>query len=550
MPPPSPESDPQTMTVREPGAPTDVAAGAALPLTISDGSSPAPAAPGPAPGRVLGSYELLAELGRGGMGVVYKALQKELNRVVAVKMILAGAISSPEDVQRFRTEASAAAQLQHSHIVQVHEVGAVDGTQFYSMEYIEGPSLAQKLEAGPLSNRAAARYVALIARAVHYAHQRGILHRDLKPSNILIDADDQPHVTDFGLAKVLGSDLQRTQTGQVMGTPSYMAPEQASGRVRDLSPASDVYSLGAVLYELLTGRPPFCSETALDTLRHVLERDPAPPRLLNPKVERDLETICLKCLEKDPRGRYASAEALAEDLERYLHGDSIRARSFNVLDRLARTLERNQYIGEFHHWGSMLLIFSAVVLVEHVIVFFLVLGGPPYPRGWILAARVSQFGIMGFLFWRQRQHSLLPTSAAERQLWSIWIGYLLACTLVSLIHSELIHLGQARDHLTMYPLWAVLTGLAFFIMGSSYWGWCYAIGIGFFLLGALMPWNGRLAWAALEFGVAWSATLVVIGLHLRRAGARVSAANDPSSQATIDQRPADNARSEESPDAG
>jgi hypothetical protein len=472
--------------------------------------------------------------------VVYKALQKDLNRLVALKMILAGALSSPEDVQRFRTEAAAAAQLQHDHIVQVHEVGAVDGTQFYSMEYIDGPSLAQKLEAGPLSNRTAARYVMLIARAAHYAHQRGILHRDLKPSNILIDAADQPHVTDFGLAKVLGADLQRTQTGQVMGTPSYMAPEQAAGQIHQLSPATDVYSLGAVLYELLTGRPPFRSETAVDTLRHVLERDPAPPRLLDPNIDRDLETICLKCLQKDPRSRYASAAALADDLERYLHGDSIQARSFNVIDRLARTLERNQYIGEFNHWGSMLLLFAVIVLVEHLTVFLLTFGGPPYPRGWILAARVSQFGLMGFLFWRHRRHSLLPTSSAERQLWSIWIGYLVSCVMVSLIHSELIRLGQARDQLTMYPTWAVLTGLAFFIMGSNYWGWCYAIGIGFFILAALMPWNSRLAWAALEFGVAWSAALVVLGIKLRRAGVRCGVPAEPSAQVTVDERPVKN----------
>jgi len=535
----TPSPEPQPPTLHDGGSP---ATSDALEFTLAAVPA-APASQPLAPGRVLGSYELLAELGRGGMGVVYKAVQKELNRVVALKMILTGALSRPEEVERFRAEASAAARLQHDHIVQVHEVGAVEGTQFYSMEYIDGPNLAQKLEAGPLSNRTAARYVMLIARAVHYAHQRGILHRDLKPSNILIDAADQPHVTDFGLAKLLGADLQRTQTGQVMGTPSYMAPEQAGGRIRELAPATDVYSLGAVLYELLTGRPPFRSETPMDTLWHVLERDPAPPRLLNPKIDRDLETICLKCLEKDPRGRYATAEALAADLERYLHGESIQARSFNVLDRLARALERNQYIGEFHHWGSMLLVFAAIVLVEHVAVFFLTLGGPPYPRGWILAARVSQFGLMGFVFWRQRQHSLMPTSSVERQLWSIWIGYLLACVLVSLVHSELIHLGQARDQLTMYPTWAVLTGLAFFIMGSNYWGWCYAIGLGFFILAALMPWNTRLAWAALEFGLAWAAALAVIGLHLRRAGARASAMVEPSAQVTIDQP------FEESPDA-
>ena len=195
-----------------------------------------------------------------------------------------------------------------------------------------------------------------------------MLHRDLKPGNILLDIDGQPHVTDFGLAKKL-DDSSQTRTGAVMGTPSYMPPEQAAGRTRDMGPASDVYSLGAILYELITGRPPFASDTALDTLMHVMERDPAPPRLLNPKVARDLETICLKCLEKDPRERYATAESLANDLQRYIDGDSISARSLNVFDRLAHTLDRNQYLTEFSSWGNMVLVFAVVVLVEHVFVF-------------------------------------------------------------------------------------------------------------------------------------------------------------------------------------
>jgi len=466
-------------------------------------------------GKLFGDYELQAELGRGGMGVVYKALHKDLKRTVALKMVLAGRLSSAKEVQRFRTEAEAAARLNHNNIVQVYEVGCIEGCNYFTMEYINGPSLSQRLSDGPLSSRAAARYVLTIARAVEHAHRQGILHRDLKPGNILLDAEDQPHVADFGLAKKL-DDSGQTRTGAVMGTPSYMPPEQAAGRVNELGPTADVYSLGAVLYELLTGRPPFRSETAMDTLFHVLERDAAPPRLLNPKVDRDLETICLKCLEKHPEERYPTAEALAQDLQRYIDGDSISARSFNVFDRLTRTLDRTQYIAEFHHWGNMMLLFALIVLVEHIFVFVLTLPGPPYPRAWIMTARFSQFGLMALIFWWHRSHTVMPTSAAERQLWSIWIGYLIACMLASVANSELNRFLEPREHLTMYPLWSILTGLAFFVMGSNYWGWCYALGMGFFAMALLMPLS--LSWAALEFGLMWAFALAFIGLHLRRMG--------------------------------
>src|ERR1051325_7366015 len=268
-------------------------------------------------GQSFGDYELLTEIARGGMGVVFRARQIALNRIVALKMILAGRLANPDDVTRFRTEAEAAAKLQHPNIVAVFDVGAQDGQSFFTMEYIEGVSLDQKLAQGPLACKAAARYVRILARAVHYAHQQGILHRDLKPSNILIDSFDEPHITDFGLAKRLDSGKSgHTRAGAILGTPSYMSPEQAQGKIDLLGPAADVYSLGAILYELLTGRPPFRADTPLDTVMQVIDHQPVPPRLLNPKIDHDLETICLKCLEKDPLLRYASAEALGEDLER------------------------------------------------------------------------------------------------------------------------------------------------------------------------------------------------------------------------------------------
>jgi serine/threonine protein kinase len=466
-------------------------------------------------GRDFGDYELLQEIARGGMGVVFKARQKGLNRTVALKMVLPGRLANAEDLQRFRTEAEATARLQHPNIVTVYEVGEVEGQHFYSMDFIDGPSLSKRLAHGPIACRSAARYMLTIARAMHHAHSNGILHRDLKPSNILLDAQDEPHITDFGLAKKIGGDSGQTRTGAVMGTPSYMAPEQASGKTKEVGPRSDVYGLGAVLYELLTGRPPFRSETPMDTLMHVLEREPAPPRMLNPKIDRDLETICLKCLEKDPRQRYASAEALALDVERYLNGESISARSFSVLDRLARTLDRSQHAAEFRSWGKMLLWFGAIVFAGHLLMFLLFKKDTPPFLHWL--TRGGQFLLVGLIFWRYRgARSFLPTSAAERQLWSIWIGYLIGYVFLVIVSRELVGKDEEWVELELYPFSALLTGLAFFVMGSNFWGQCYAIGLAFFGLALVMPLN--LVYAPLELGMLLSLTLIIIGLYLRRIG--------------------------------
>ena len=276
--------------------------------------------------RYFGDYELIDEIARGGMGVVYRAKQTSLNRIVAIKMILAGHLASDDDVKRFRTEAEAAGQLKHPGIVPVHEVGVHEGHHYFSMDYIEGHSLTEIVRENPLAGRKAAEYVRSIADAVQYAHLQGTLHRDLKPSNILIDGDDQIHVTDFGLAVRVEGDSELTRTGQILGTPAYMPREQAQSKRGLIGPASDVYALGAILYELLTGRPPFRSETAIETLKLVIEAEPVSPRLLNPKVPRDLETICLKCLQKEPHKRYLTAEDLAEELRRFLEGEPIKAR--------------------------------------------------------------------------------------------------------------------------------------------------------------------------------------------------------------------------------
>jgi serine/threonine protein kinase len=493
-------------------------------------------------GQSFGEYEILTEIARGGMGVVYRARQTALDRIVALKMILAGRLANPDDVSRFRTEAEAAARLQHSNIVAVYDVGDCEGQHYFTMEYIEGISLDQRLAHGPLACKQAARYVRILARAVQYAHKQGILHRDLKPSNILIDGEDQPHITDFGLAKRLGhGEPGKTRTGAILGTPSYMSPEQAQGKTAEIGPAADIYSLGAILYELLTGRPPFRAETPLDTVMQVIGHQPVPPQLLNPKIDHDIETICLKCLEKNPELRYASAEELGEDLQRYVDGDSIHARSFNMLDRLAHVLDRDQHTADFSAWSSMILWTALVVGAEHLSVCALVVTGQP--RELIIAARVLQFVLLGFLFWSNRRSRLLPTNAAERELWSIWIGYFtsyFAVVIVTrmLISYDILDAGSDPNirpyfqELLPYPFISLLSGLAFFVMGANYWGRCYAVGIVFFASAAVMPLD--MALSPLLFGIVWTVVLVMFGVHLRRQGqaqAASAAAKVPSSQA-------------------
>lgn len=294
----------------------------------------------------FGDYELLEEIARGGMGIVCRARQKSLNRIVAVKLILAGQWAGPAHIQRFKAEAEAAARLDHPHIVPIHDIGEHAGQHFFSMKLIEGRNLAQVLAApetqgGTLDREKEwARLVATMARAVHYAHQRRVLHRDLKPTNILIDAQGEPHLTDFGLAKIIERASDLTHTAAILGTPNYMAPEQASGKTKQVTTAADIYSLGAILYELLTCRPPFVGESPLETLNLVRDAEPVPPRAIQPRISRDLEIICLHCLHKEPDRRYGSAEALADELDRFLRDEPIRARPSGALEKIWRWARR------------------------------------------------------------------------------------------------------------------------------------------------------------------------------------------------------------------
>src|SRR6266542_1949683 len=286
-------------------------------------------------------YELLEEIGRGGQGVVYRAHQKSLNRTVALKVIGLGPWTTEAHLKRFRREAEAAASLEHPGIVPIYEVGEREGCCYFSMMFVEGGQLDELVRREPMPARRAAELIAEVARTVHYAHEHRILHRDIKPGNILLDGKGEPHLTDFGLARLVETESTVTRTLEVLGTPSYMAPEQAVGNNAAVTAETDVYGLGAVFYQLLTGHPPFAGGTTYETIKLLLDTEPRQPRLWNPKIDRDLSPICLKCLEKDPKRRYSSALALAEDLERWLKHEPILARHTGIIGRSGKWVRRN-----------------------------------------------------------------------------------------------------------------------------------------------------------------------------------------------------------------
>ncbi|MEN6407095.1 MAG: serine/threonine-protein kinase [Thermoguttaceae bacterium] len=395
--------------------------------------------------RDFGPYELIREIGRGGMGVVYEARQKGLDRSVAVKMILAGHLASPELVRRFQAEARAAAQLHHSNIVSIHDVGQLNGQDYFAMEYIAGQSLAERIAAGPVDPSQAVRWVAAVARAVEHLHRHGIVHRDLKPSNILLDADGQPFVTDFGLAKIFAEGEDRTATGVIAGTPSYMSPEQAAGRPNEVGPASDVFSLGAILYELLTGAPPFHADSPLDTLMAVLSGDPPPPRSINPRIPRGLERICLKCLAKPPGERYASADALADDLDRFARGEALAVRPPTLGQRFWSWTRRQPALAS--RWGALGL-FYAIELVN-------------YGNGVVSPVFHSDVTIVA-IFWILT--SFVCQQFLDSRRWSLPACYVWG-TLDSLALLAVLRIGDgaASSLVVGYPLLIVASGLWFYV---------------------------------------------------------------------------------------
>jgi eukaryotic-like serine/threonine-protein kinase len=429
--------------------------------------------------RQLGDYELLEELGRGGMGVVYRAQQVSLDRTVAVKMILRGQLATAADRARFRAEAEAAAKLDHPNIVPVYEVGELDGQPYFSMKFVAGTTLARLLADGPLEPREAAALLVPVAKAIHFAHRHGLLHRDLKPSNILIDADGQPHVTDFGLAKRITDQHGPTLTGAIVGTPSYMSPEQADGRRGAIGPASDVYSLGAILYQMLTGRPPFQAASPVDTLLMVLEQDPVPPRMLNAKADRDLEMVALKCLQKLPQLRYASAEGLAADLNAYLSGEPVSARSGGFTQVIARVFRETHHAPLLENWGLLWMWHSVVLLGLCLATNWLVWQKVEsrWPYLWIWAGGLA---VWAPIFWALRRRAG-PVTFIERQIAHLW-----GAAMIASIELFVIEWLLGLPVLKLSPVLGLISGMVFVVKAGILSGEFYVQSVASFLTAGIM----------------------------------------------------------------
>lgn len=468
------------------------------------GATPLPAA--------FGDYRLLEEIGRGGMGVVYRAIQLSLGRTVAIKMLLRRDLASAADLARFRSEAEAAAHLDHPGIVPIFEVGECEGLPFYSMRFIEGTTLAKRLGVGPLPPREAAGLLAKVADAVQAAHDRGVLHRDLKPSNILIDAAGEPLVSDFGLAKRLEDSDSVTHTGAILGTPCYMSPEQAAGSRGDVGPVSDVWSLGAILYQTLCGRPPFQAATPMDTLLAVLEADPPMPRTVFPAADRDLEMIALKSLQKPQDLRYASAAELAADLRAALAGDPVAARTGGLADIVSRLFRETHHAVVLENWGLLWMWHSVVVLALCVVTDVLAWQGVtsrwPYLVLW-----GGGLTLWAPIFWALR-HRNGPVTAVERQIAHVWGGSMIASTFLFSIEQLL-----GLDVLTLSPVLALFAGLVFFAKAGILSGAFYVQAAALFataLVMCLLP-----AYQHIIFGLVSGACFFVPGFKYYRQRNRI-----------------------------
>jgi serine/threonine protein kinase len=432
----------------------------------------------------FGDYELLSELGRGGMGVVYKARQLTLDRTVALKMLRGGAWASQADLARFAAEAQAAARLDHPGIVPVYEVGEQSGQAYFTMKYVSGTTLARRLADGPIGAHDAARLLAPVCHAIQYAHDRGVLHRDLKPSNILIDREGRPHVSDFGLAKRLEDDVQLTMSGAVLGTPAYMAPEQAAGARGKLGPATDVYSLGVILYQMLTGRPPFQAATAVDTVLLVLEQEPLPPRLVNPRADLELEMIALKCLQKPPELRYATARELAEDLEAFLHDEPIAARSGMFTQVIARWFRETHHATVLENWGLLWMWHSLALVVICVATNAMQWSGVSSPWPY-LALWTAGLGAWAAIFWALR-HRAGPVTFVERQIAHVWAGSMISIALLYVVEMIL-----GFEVLTLSPVLGVINGAMFAIKAGILTGRFYIQAAALFLTAIVMAFMQR-----------------------------------------------------------
>jgi len=441
----------------------------------------------------FGDYELLEELGRGGMGVVYKARQLSLDRTVAVKMILREQ-SSEDDIARFRAEAEAAARLDHPGIVPVYEVGDHDGRPYFSMKYIEGRTLSQLLSSGPLSSRYAAEIMAEVAAAIEFAHRHGVMHRDLKPSNIFVDQQGRPHVTDFGLAKRVEEGASLTKTGAVLGTPAYMSPEQAAGRRGQMGPASDIYSLGAVLYHILTGRQPVEARSPVEAVMMVLEQDPPPPHAVNPKIDRDVEMIALRCLQKPPDLRYESAGSLADDLRAYLHDEPISARSGRFTQIVSRWFRETHHAAVLENWGLLWMWHSLALIVVCFLTNALELAGVQN-RLYYFGFWTAGLGTWAAVFWALRRR-MGPVTFVERQIAHVW-----AASMISIAALFPVEYLLGLPVLTLSPALALAAGSVFLVKAAMLSGAFYVQAITLYLTALLMATAPLRPYAHFLFGI-------------------------------------------------
>lgn len=414
----------------------------------------------------IGDYRLEEVIGRGGMGVVYRAEQISLKRVVAIKMIRENRPETFENRQRFFAEAEANARLEHPGIVQVFEVSEYRGHPYFSMQYVRGQTLAEKLKQGPLPQRQAARIMVDVCRAIGFAHRQGVLHRDIKPSNILVDRNDQVRVTDFGLAKLADSADSLTRTGAVVGTPSYMSPEQSSGRTNIVGPRSDIYSLGTVLYHLLTGRPPFVADSPMELALKVLEQDPPPPRLLEPRIDRDLEMIVQRSIQKPPDLRYDTADEMADELECFLRDEPIKARSGTLGQIVARWFRETHHAAVLENWGLLWMWHSLVLLIVCLATEGMAWSGVKsrlsYSALWVVG-----LGTWAAVFWALRRR-MGPVTFVERQIAHVWGASLIAIAALTPLEWLL-----GLQPLKLSPILAIVGAYVFFVKAGILAGWFY-----------------------------------------------------------------------------
>jgi serine/threonine protein kinase len=473
---------------------------------------PASVIPAGPPPRSFDDYDLLEPIGQGGMGVVYKARQRSANRIVALKT-MRGDRTTPEDRARFKIEAEASARLDHSHIVPVYDVGEYDSQLYFSMKLIEGQTLSKLVAAGPLPPREAARLVAAIADAVHYAHEQGILHRDLKPSNVLIDAKGEPHVTDFGLAKRVDApdatapETRLTATNAILGTLSYMPPEQTDGRRHQPDRTGDVYSLGAILYELLTGRPPFLASNPIDLLLQIREHDPVAPRRLNPNIDRELELICLKCLQKPPELRYATAKQLADDLNAFLHGERPSVWSGSLKYVASSLFRETHHAPVLENWGTLWMWHSLIIFLLCALTNVLMRYGVNSPLTY-LALWGGGLIIWGIIFWSLRKRGG-PVQFIERQIAHVW-----GSAIIATIGVFVVELLLGYEPLTLTPLLAVIAGMVFVVKAGMLTGSFYFAAAAMFLSAIPMALYPQVA--PLIFGAVTAVCFFVPGFKYHR----------------------------------